>query len=52
MPVLTLDVVIGDLAFFKDLVMFLSLFSYRSQFFHGAWELHFRHPRMTDDDAF
>jgi hypothetical protein len=40
MPVLTLDEGIGDLAFFKDLVMFLSLFSYRAQlytpFFNGA----------------
>jgi hypothetical protein len=35
-----MDEGIGDLAFFKDLVIFLSLFSYRAQlytpFFSGA----------------
>jgi hypothetical protein len=40
MPVLTLDEGIGDLEFFKDLVLFLSLFSYRAQlctpFFNGV----------------
>jgi hypothetical protein len=40
MPVLTLDEGIGDLAFFKDLILFLSLFSYRAQlctpFFNGV----------------
>jgi len=31
MPGLSLDEGIGDLAFFKDLKLFLSLFSYRAQ---------------------
>jgi hypothetical protein len=42
MSVLILGVGIGDLAFFKDLALFLSQFSYRNQlympFFNGAWE--------------
>jgi hypothetical protein len=40
MSILTLVARIGDLAFFKDLALFLSRFSYRTQlyrpFFNGA----------------